>query len=147
MEGPFLVLEVVDVATDDDAVVILGGCNPPTKLDGINDVSRCKSLPLSFRGTDIDDGDTDTDGAGSCCGRICFCDMINKLFRSNDCCYCSGSKSSFCFVGGIVNNVKNLLISTLTKNSNKYHSFCSGGLVWICVCMTLDQSRPSTFGV
>jgi hypothetical protein len=36
-DGPFLVLEAV-VATDDDAVVILGGCIPPTKLDGNNDV-------------------------------------------------------------------------------------------------------------
>jgi hypothetical protein len=98
-DGPFLVLEAV-VVTDDDVVVILGGCNPPTKLDGINDVSRCKSLSWSFRGTGIDDGDADTDGAGSCCGRICFRDMINKLFRSNDCCYCCGSKSSFCFGGG-----------------------------------------------
>jgi hypothetical protein len=97
-DGPFLVLKAVAV-TDDDVVVILGGCNPPTKLDGINDVSRCKSLSLSFRGTDIDEDDTD--GAGSCCGRICFRDMINKLFRSNDCCYCCGSKSSFCFVGGV----------------------------------------------
>jgi hypothetical protein len=56
-DGPFLVLEFV-VVTNDDVVVILGGCNPPTKLDGINDVSRCKSLSWSFRGTDFDEDDT-----------------------------------------------------------------------------------------
>jgi hypothetical protein len=116
-DGPFLVLEAV-VATDDDVVVILGGCNPPTKLDGINDVSRCKSLSLSFRGTDIDDGDTD--GAGNCCGRFCFCDMINTLFRSNDCCYCCGSKSSFCFVGRSVNNVTKGVISTMKNCNNNF---------------------------